>query len=206
MSKENPYERPYHPLLVVISGVSGVGKDTVARLLQKRQDSFYFVVTATTRPRRPGEVHGRDYLFISPAEFQQMIDNDDLFEYAQVYNDLKGIPKQQVRDALASGKDVIMRLDVQGAATVRQLVPQAVLIFLIAESEEAMIARLQRRRSETPESLAVRLTAARQELERIGEFDYCVLNAEGRQDAAVDQILSIVEAEHCRVGRPPIHL
>src|SRR5574339_1144012 len=123
------------PLLIVISGPSGAGKDTVMQRMQERGLPFHFVVTATTRARRANEVHGRDYFFVSMEEFARMIDEDELIEHAIVYGDYKGIPKQQVREALASGKDVVMRIDVQGAATIHELYPQAVLIFLTTKNE-----------------------------------------------------------------------
>src|SRR3989304_1595701 len=116
------------PLLIVISGPSGAGKDTVMQRMQERGMPFHFVVTATTRPQRANEVHGRDYWFISMEEFARMINEDELIEHAIVYGDYKGIPKQQVREALASGMDVIMRLDVQGAETVRRMAPEALMI------------------------------------------------------------------------------
>jgi guanylate kinase len=200
------YDRPQHPLLLVISGPSGVGKDTIARRLMAWRDSFYFVVTATTRRPREGEVHGRDYFFLSQDEFAHMIEEGELLEYAVVYNDFKGVPKQQIREALASGRDAIMRVDVQGAATIRKLVPNAVFVFLAAESEAAMVNRLRERQTETSEGLNLRIATARQEMRRVGEFDYCVINAESRQDEAVRQLLCIVDAEHRRVGQQPIAL
>ena len=207
MQQSNPYVQPRYPLLIVISGPSGVGKDTIARLLiDRRPDNFYFVVTATTREPRPGEVNGRDYFFVSSDEFARMIENDELLEYALVYNDYKGVPKQQILDALQSGKDVIMRVDAQGAATIRRLIPNAVFIFLIAESEEAMVTRLRERKSETPEGLSLRIATARQEMKRIGEFDYCVVNAQEKQEEAVDEILCIMKAEKSRVDQQPIQL
>lgn len=190
---------PRRPLLVVLSGPSGVGKDSVLRRMQERGLPFHFVVTATTRPRRAEEVEGVDYFFVSKEEFARLIEADELLEYAIVYNDYKGIPKKQVRDALASGKDVIMRVDVQGAATVRKLVPGALLIFLATESEEELVRRLQTRKTETAESLALRIATARQELKRIGEFDYVVINRDGHLDEAVDVIWAIIQAEHHRV-------
>jgi guanylate kinase len=202
----DPYQRPRYPLLIVISGASGVGKDTVARLLMEHGGDFYFVVTATTRPPRPGEVHGKDYFFVSHDEFARMIEEDELLEYAIVYNDHKGVPKQQIRDALASGRDVIMRVDVQGAATIRKLVPNAIFIFLMAESEEAMITRLRERKSETAEGLNLRIATARQEMKRIDEFDYCVVNAQHQQTGTLYQIMCIVEAEHRKVNRRPVEL
>ncbi len=187
------------PMLIVISGPSGVGKDTVLHLMEERGDQpFHFVVTATTRPIREGEVHGRDYFFVSSDEFAQMIEEDELLEYAIVYNDYKGIPKQQVRDALASGKDVIMRLDVQGAATVKKIAPEAVLIFLTTASEEELVSRLRARKTETAEGLNLRIATARQEMKRAEEFDYVVINEDDQLEDAVDTIQSIIHAEHHR--------
>jgi guanylate kinase len=206
LADSDPYARPSYPLLIVISGPSGVGKDTVAKLMMESLDTFYFVVTATTRLAREGEIHGRDYFFISHDEFASMIEEDELLEYAIVYNDYKGVPKQQIRDALASGRDVIMRVDVQGAATIRKLVPNAIFLFLTAESEQALVNRLRERKSETAEGLNLRIATARQEMKRVDEFDFCVVNAEGKQEAAVATILSIIEAEHHRVVRKSITL
>ena len=135
-----------------------------------------------------------------------MIEEDELLEYAIVYNDYKGVPKQQIRDALNSGRDVIMRVDVQGAATIRKLVPDAIFIFLTAESEEALVNRLRERKSETAEGLNLRIATARQEMKRVQEFDYCVVNAEGQQERAVATILSIIESEHHRVEQRRISL
>lgn len=201
------YHQKRFPLLIVISGPSGVGKDTIARrLIDRRPDSFYFVVTATTREPRPGEVHGKDYFFLSTDEFAEMIEEDELLEYALVYNDYKGVPKRQIREALDSGRDVIMRVDPQGAATIRKLIPNAVTIFLIAESEEAMVKRLRERKSETPEGLSLRIATARHEMKRIDEFDYCVVNAQERHEEAVEDVLCIIEAEKSRVNQSPVLL
>lgn len=194
----------YHPhrppLLIVISGPSGVGKDTVIQRMKERRLPFHFVVTATTRPPRDGEVHGRDYFFVTKDQFAAMIESDELLEYAYVYNDYKGIPKQQVREALASGQDVIMRVDVQGAAKIRQLTGAgATLIFMTTLSEEELVQRLRDRKSETPEGLNLRIATARKELARMVEFDYCVVNQDMSLDDTVDRIMAIIEAEHSRV-------
>lgn len=186
------------PLLVVISGPSGVGKDSVVSRLKELNLDFHFVVTATTRPPRPGERHGIDYYFLSQDEFAEMIEQDELLEYAIVYNDYKGIPKEQVRQALASGADVVMRVDVQGAATIRELSAEAVLIFLTTESEDELEKRLRERKSESSEGLNLRIAMARKELNRINEFDYVVVNRADRLDEAVETILAVITAEHHR--------
>ncbi len=201
------YNCTTYPLLLILSGPSGVGKDTVARkLIERRPNSFYFVVTATTRPPRPDEVHGIDYMFVSNDEFARMIETNELLEYAIVYNDYKGIPKQQIRDALASGRDVILRVDVQGAHTVRRLVPNSVSVFLTTRTEEGLVNRLHRRKQDTAEGMALRTATARQEMKRLQEFDYCVVNPEGHPEVAVDRVLSIIDAEHCRVNQEPVEL
>jgi guanylate kinase len=196
---ETNFTPSYSPLLIVISGPSGVGKDTVIQRMKERNLPFHFVVTATTRPPRQNEVHGRDYFFYSKEKFIDMLNNGELLEHAIVYNDYKGIPKSQVKEALASGKDVVMRLDVQGASTIRQLCPEALLIFLSPQDEDEMINRLQERQSESPEDLKVRIATARQEMTRIELFDYMVINREFQLDETVDTIVSIITAEHHRV-------
>jgi guanylate kinase len=166
--------------------------------MKERDLPFHFVITATTRPQRDGEQHGVDYFFISTEEFIEMIDQGELLEYAIVYDDYKGIPKEQVRQALASGNDVIMRLDVQGAATIRKISPEAILIFLTTQDEQELIERLEERKTETQESMQIRIQTARQELTHTQEFDYVVLNSDCHLDQAVDSILDIIHAEHQR--------
>ena len=194
------------PLLIVISGPSGAGKDSVVQRMKERGLPFHFVVTATTRPRRASEVHGQDYFFVSKEEFARMITEDELIEWAVVYGDYKGIPKQQVRDALASGKDVLMRIDVQGAETVRKLAPEAVLIFITVEGEAELERRLVLRKTESAEELALRIATARKELQRMGQFDYLVVNPDDHLDKAVDTVLAIITAEHQRVVQRKVSL
>lgn len=190
----------YHPqpLVVVISGPSGVGKDSVINTLKNRQVPFHFVVTAASRPPRPGEVHGVDYFFVSRQEFEHMLAQDELIEHAIVYNEYKGIPKAQVRQALQSGKDVIIRVDVQGAERVRFLFPEAVLIFILPENAEAWQKRFTQRNTETEETLRTRLTTAQKEMEYLSLFDYIVVNQQGKLEEAADTIESIIRAEHHR--------
>lgn len=200
------YPGEHSALLIVISGPSGVGKDTVIQRMKERGLPFHFVVTATTRQPRPEERHGVDYIFVSHDEFARMIEQDELLEYAIVYNDYKGIPKQQVRQALASQRDVIMRIDVQGAATIRKLYPEALLIFLTVENEAELIRRLSMRKTETPEGLSLRIATARQEMKRIQDFDYVVVNRDNQVDQTVDTILAIIKAEHHRVHQRKVTL
>lgn len=197
---------PSSPLLIVISGPSGVGKDTVLQRMKERGLPFYFVVTATTRSPRPSEVDGEDYWFVSKEEFARMIDEDEFIEYAIVYNDYKGIPKRQVREALASGKDVVMRIDVQGAETIRKLAKDSLLIFITTESEEELIHRLESRKTESSQELRLRIATARKELQRIVDFDYVVINHDYALDTAVNHIRSIIESEHLRVQHRKVNL
>ncbi len=201
-----PYTHKEAPLLVVISGPSGVGKDKTINQMKEMGYPFYFVVTATTRPKRDNEVDGKDYFFVSMTEFAEMIEMNELLEYAVVYGDYKGIPKAQVRKALTSGQDVIMRIDVQGAETIRRLVPEAVLIFLSAESEGALVRRLRERKTEPDEQLKMRIATARQELKRIDLFDYVVINREDQLDVTCEKIRAIITAERCRVQQREIKL
>ena len=198
--------RKSHPLLIVISGPSGAGKDTIMQNMQERGMPFHFVVTATTRPKRENEIHGRDYFFISKEEFARMIGQDELIEYAIVYGDYKGIPKAQVRAALASGKDVVMRLDVQGAETVRKLANEALLIFITPENEDELERRLRNRKTESSDSLALRIATARKEFQRIENFDYVIINRDFHLDETVNKVRAIIDAEHLRVKHRKVSL
>ena len=204
----DPTFNPLKPeaLLIVISGPSGVGKDSVLYRMKEMKLPFHFVVTATTRSRRPEEVEGKDYFFITNDQFAEMIEKDALLEYAYVYNDYKGIPKSQVRQALATGNDVLMRLDVQGAATIRRLCPDAVLIFLTTDDENELVRRLQKRGTETIGDVNLRIAMARQELKRLKEFDYVIVNRDEHLDETVSTILAIIEAEHHRVDQRKVTL
>ena len=189
---------PTNPLLIVISGPSGIGKDAVVGLLRKTNIDTHFVITMNTREPRADEVEGKDYFFVSREEFEKKIENNELIEYARVYSDYKGIPKSQVIEAFGSGKDVIMRLDVQGAMTIRKICPDAILIFLTANSRQEWINRLLERRSETPEELEVRLKIAADEYALIDEFDYMVVNSDKHLDQTIADIQAIIKAEHLK--------
>ncbi|MBA3533872.1 MAG: guanylate kinase [Ardenticatenales bacterium] len=203
---DDEYDRETRPLLIVLSGPSGVGKDATLQMMQEMGCPFHFVVTATTRPRREGEVHGKDYFFLSFSEFADMLEKGELLEHAIVYGDYKGIPKQQVREALASGKDVVMRIDVQGAATIRRIVHDAIFIFIAAETEDALVMRLRERKTEAADQLKIRIATAREEMKRIDEFDYVVVNHAEHLEQTVQQIMCIIQAEKCKVHQRQVRL
>jgi guanylate kinase len=188
-----------HPLLVVISGPSGVGKDSILMRMREIGFPFHFVVTATSRPMRPGERAAYDYHFVGEERFQEMIAHEELLEWAEVYGHYKGIPKSEVREALLSGRDVILRIDIQGAATIRRIAPEAVFIFVAPGSFDELRSRLRWRRTESPDEMERRLAVARQEMDAVEQFDYVVLNREDRLDDAVGQIRAIIVAEKQRV-------
>lgn len=186
------------PLFIVISGLSGVGKDAVIDELLKCGMPLHKVVTATTRPPRPTERDGVDYHFLSQERFQEMIRNDELIEYALVYNDYKGVPRQQIQDAMASGKDVIMRVDVQGAREFRKLIPEALLIFITPANEQDWRDMLLGRDTDTPEQIERRIQAAPGELEALPIFDYIVTNKKCCLTKTAETIKSIIQCEHLR--------
>jgi len=195
------------PLLVVISGPSGAGKDTVLARVRDRGLPFHFTVTATTRPRREGDAADDPFLScLSEAEFDRLLAEDGLMEHAQVYGFRYGVPKPPVKEALERGQDVLVRVDVQGAASIKALAPGAVLIFLVPPSLEEMEARLRARALDDEATLRRRLERASGEMEQIARFDYVVVNEDGRVDDAVKRVLAIMTAEHCRVGRRPVAL
>ena len=193
-------------LLIVISGPSGVGKDSVVKALLSSDLPLHFVVTANTRSPRPEEIEGVDYFFISKDKFKKMIRDNELIEWAHVYDNYKGVPKSQVKDAFASGKDVVMRLDVQGAERIRSLFPEAILIFLLPSDEEEWHQRLEKRTDAKDNDFELRIKTVKEELEKIAIFDYLVVNAENKLDEAVETIKDIITAEHHRVDHRKISL
>lgn len=194
------------PLLLVLSGPSGVGKDAVLSRLRSRLASCHFIVTVTTRPRRPQELDGVDYFFVSQERFQQLVTNGELLEYAEVYGNWYGVPRGQVRNALSQGRDVMIKADVQGAATIKRLAPDAVFIFLAPSTLEELESRLRSRHTESPESLARRLAVAKEEMKRLPMFDYMVVNADGQMERAIAQIEAIITAEKTRVRPRTVNL
>lgn len=185
-------------LLIVLSGPSGVGKDAVLATMRKSERPLHYVVTATTRPKRTREKDGVNYHFLSQQEFQQRLEKHQFLEWANVYGNYYGVPKREVSSSLSRGVDTIVKVDVQGAATIRRIVPQAVLIFLMPPSMPALERRLSRRRSESSKDLALRLATARKELRSLPLFDYVITSHQNRLDEIVSLIDSIIAAEKCR--------
>jgi guanylate kinase len=200
-----PYLNP-PPLVVVISGPSGVGKDSVVKRMAALDYPFHFVVTVTNRGMRLGEVHGVDYYFVSTDEFYRMVNAGEMLEHADVYGQCKGVPRMDVERGLASGRDVVMRLDVTGANTIRAAIPQSVSIFLMPPSLDVLVNRLRQRPGDSEEQVRARLRMARYEMEQASSFDYVVVNREGELDEAVRQVTAIMAAERCRSKREPVKL
>lgn len=199
------------PRLFVISGPSGVGKDSVIKRLRRIYPDAHFAVTATTRPPRPGEKDGVDYIFLDPDTFAEHLAKDEFLEFARVYGYLYGVPKGPVRDALARGQDVFVKVDVQGAAHIRTIAPHATLIFLAPESMSQLLQQLRARKTDDPEVLMSRYLAAERELRQADKFDYVVFNPfdpikKRASKRTINQICSIIEAEHCRIEQPEIKI
>ena len=190
---------PDHPpLLVIVSGPSGVGKDAALKRMQERRHRFHFLVTNTTRPRRSEEIDGADYHFITKEQFAEMEQRGDFLERAVVYGFDYGNSRSEVHAALARGQDVIMRVDVQGAASIRRILPDAIFIMLLPPSIDALEARLRKRRSEPEEYLQIRLHAARLEMNEAENFDYVIVNADNALDETAELIHAIIRVEKLR--------
>jgi guanylate kinase len=189
-----------NPMVIVVSGPSGVGKDAILNRMKQSERSLEFIVTMTTRRRRANERHQVDYNFVSADEFQELLKNNGLLEWANVYGNYYGVPRAPVKEALAKGKDTIIKVDVQGAANIKKLVPEAVFIFIVPPSMIELSNRLTRRCTETQDDLTLRLKTAESEMQQICNFDYAVMNPCNEIDSAIKDILSIIKAEKCRVN------
>src|SRR6266705_6411029 len=186
-------------LLFVLSAPSGTGKDTVINTLKQQGMDFYVVPFITTRAPRPGESEGNPYHFVSQETFERLVSQHELLEYANVHGNWYGQPRKPIRDNLSAGRDVLLKIDVKGAATIHSKIPEAIFIFLIPGSLEELTQRLIDRQTETEEELQRRLADARKELAEQHWYDYLVTNRDGHLQEAVDCLRAIMLAEHCRV-------
>ena len=203
--KDDSLTRP-EPLLVVLSGPSGAGKDAILSRMRKSDYPAEFITTVTTRPRRAREKDGADYHFISGERFQEMLERNQFLEYAEVYGNRYGVPKAPVRKALEGGKDAILKIDCQGAATIKKMAPQAVFIFVVPPSMEELDQRLRGRRTESDFDCDLRLKTAEEEMNQLLLFDYVVVNRQDKIDLAVLAIEAIIIAEKHRVATREIRL
>lgn len=196
---ESRIQAPRCPLLVVLSGPSGVGKTTLTQALVRSGWRGHIVVTATTRRPRPGEVNGVHYHFRTAQEFQQMIQDGELLEHAEVHGNWYGVPAGPVREQLAAGVDVILTIDPQGARTIRERTKGSMSVFLVPESLDELVQRMNRRSYDTAEQRALRLLNAEREMAELPSYDYLIVNRQGHLDEAVRKLETIMSAEHCRV-------
>lgn len=191
------------PIVIILSGTSGAGKDSVIKELLKRDDyQFHFVVTCNTRKIRPEEIDGVDYHFITRDQFQKMIENEEMVEYSQVYDDFKGVPKFEMKKGLEDNRDVLLRLDIQGTEKVKKVYPKAISIFIMPPDPQTWYDRLINRGSDSEIELCHRIETAKYEMKSITNFDYLVINDD--LHTTTEKVLSIIQAEHCRTTRTEI--
>lgn len=188
------------PLIIIISGLSGAGKDTVINQLRNNNEyDFHFVVTCNTRAKRHNEIDGVDYHFVTREQFLQMIAKDELIEYSSVYSDFKGVPRVEIEKAFKKGKDMILRLDHQGTCKFKEAYPEAISIFIVPPDPQTWIKRLNERGGQTDEDLRIRIKTAKEELAAIEAFDYLVIN--DRMEDTMKDVSNIIRAEHHRISR-----
>jgi guanylate kinase len=196
---ETPFHLPAKPLLIVLSGPSGAGKDAILSRMKKSGYPLRFITTVSTRPPRAKEKDNVDYHFVSVENFQKMLKNKKLLEWANVYGNWYGVPKAAVKQALDKGQDTVVKVDIQGAATIKKIVPQAVFIFIAPPSIKELVKRLSERHTESPIDLALRLKTAEKEMKKLPLFDYLVVNRQGEIDLVVSEIEAIITTEKHRV-------
>ncbi len=187
------------PLLVILSGLSGAGKDAAIEQIKRRKKNLCHIVTTTTRRKRPDEIDGVHYHFISKEEFKTRISKNEFLEWANVYSNYYGVPAQNVKKALKQNDFVVIKVDVQGAKTLKKIVPEAIYIFIIPPSTEDLMQRLLNRGDTLNEDIDLRLNKARDEIKYLTLFDYIIENKSNQLQYTVSKILSILDAEKCKV-------
>ena len=210
MKKAN-YEQPLcslptKALLIVLSGPSGAGKDALLARMKESGYPLEYITTVTTRAQRAGEQDNVDYHFTSAEKFQEMVKNNELLEWANVYGNWYGVPKKPVKQALEQGKDTIVKVDTQGVATIKKILPEAIFILVVPPSKEELVTRLKERRTESPPDLSLRIKAVGAEMKQLPLFDYIVVNRQDKVDMAISDVKAIVTAEKCRVRAREIAL
>ncbi len=205
-SSQALFHLPTRPLFIVLSGPSGAGKDAILTRMKELGYPLEYLTTVTTRSQRAKERDNIDYHFVSRERFQEMIEHKELLEWANVYGNWYGVPRQSVKQALDEGQDVIVKVDVQGAATIKKILPQAAFIFLMPPSMGELAIRLKQRHTESSFNLALRLKTAEEEIKQLPLFDYIVVNKRDEIDLAVSALKAIITAEKCRVTPREISL
>jgi guanylate kinase len=203
---QSPFSLAAKPLLIVLSGPSGAGKDTLLTRMKESGYPLEYITTVTTRAQRADERDNVDYHFVSTKKFQEMIKNNELLEWANVYGKWYGVPRQPVKEALDRGQDIIVKVDTQGAATIKKILPEAVFIFVTPPSMEELVMRLKQRHTESPFDSALRIKTAEEEIKQLPLFDYIVVNKRDEIDQAVSEIKAIITAEKCRLSPRKIAL
>ncbi len=186
-------------VLLVLSGPSGAGKGTICQMLCDIRKDLAYSVSATTRPPRKGEVDGDDYFFVSVERFKEMIANDELLEYAEIYGNYYGTPRSYVMSILDQGRDVVLEIDPQGALQVKASFPDAVFVFIVPPSLDELTKRIYKRGTDSEEVIKRRLSAATSELAYASKYDYIVVNDEAEK--ATNKVSNIIDAERNRVVR-----
>lgn len=185
--------------LFIISGPSGVGKDTICAALRQANSELIYSISATTRAAREGEADGIDYFFKTEQQFLDMIERDELLEWAQYAGNYYGTPAQFVHEQLAEGHDVLLEIEVQGALKIKETFPEGVFIFLLPPSLSELQNRIEKRGTETEQTIAIRMETAVEELRLLEHYDYAVIN--DKIQSAIDNIQAIFTAESCRQHR-----
>jgi len=197
---------PTKPLLIVLSGPSGAGKDALLIRMKESGYPLEYITTVTTRTQRAGEKDKVDYHFVSPERFQKMVENGGLLEWANVYGNWYGVPKQPVKQALEQGQDTIVKVDIQGVATIKKILPEAISILVVPPSKEELVTRLKERRTESPPDLSLRIKAVEEEIKQLPLFDYIIMNRQDKIEMAISDIKAIIAAEKCRVSAREVAL
>ena len=186
-------------ILIIVSGFSGAGKGTVMKKLMSEYDNYALSISATTRSPRPGEQDGREYFFKTVAEFETMIENNQLIEYAKYVGNYYGTPKEYVEKMLDEGKDVILEIEMQGTMKVKEMMPETVLVFIAPPTAEELKKRLEGRGTEDSETIKARLKRASEEVVYMDKYDYLLIN--DKLDECVENLHKIVQMEHSKVSR-----